>query len=457
MKREELAQKLESMKGLSGSGTVLSETIKKIADYVGTMEPGDLIAGTNVSAVPIAYDAWYLFYHQNMMKKYYIDVAGADFNHYKYDTYLSQNLSFMDYLTGLKPLKVLPDIKQQLTVSPGAISELDLEVIIPSQYKNNGIYWINTIFFELKSKDLSIQFSSEGSKGYKSNPNNYIGYLALPIGQLGVMEVISLVQETELSGYAFAVVDSLDTYHKKEAPPSLADKDKPSLQPTPEMFPDAKNANGNILSGQNYCYGRKLIEDAYNKPGACVKSQNIINSEGTTAYAPVAELDVELWAKNIKDYGEEIKPKLWMRYWIHKDSTLPVPGEFLGVLARPSATPPHVWWFQESSPFLYAGNWVETPYLTSGVITAVVPEESRTDGGTGTLYTVKVQGCSIKVNASDYLSYAVGDRVAILKTDSAKQTKTYCSQNQMFFKNSDKDKVFTNYIIIPFTFYKIKH
>ena len=70
MNREELARKLESMKGLSGSGTVLSNAVRKLADFVGTMEPGDIVAGDNISAAPIGYDLWYLTFHQNMMQRY---------------------------------------------------------------------------------------------------------------------------------------------------------------------------------------------------------------------------------------------------------------------------------------------------------------------------------------------------------------------------------------------------
>jgi hypothetical protein len=481
MTRDELVQKLESMKGLAGSGTVLGETIKKVSDFFGTMEPGDIARTSDglASAVPIAYDLWYLTYHQNLMQKYYevaLEAAQPDFKHYKYDTYLSQNLSFLSYLPGLKPLKVLTDLRQQLNIDPGALSVFGFEVIIPSQYKHNGIYWINTAFFELRQKDSTLQYPSDGSQGFKTKPNDYVGYLAFPIGQLGVMEVISLFQETDLSGYAFAAYSSSNLYHQKAPLTNLEDKYKPAVQNPPQMFPDAKDEKGNAIAGQHHCFGRHLIEGlGYYKPDTLRAQQNQINSDGSTAYAPQADLDVEVFAEKhdakgkvisggIKDYGEDIKPKLWMRYWIHKDSTLPVPGEFIGILVRPVATPPHVWWFQESSPFLYAGNWMETYNLTSGVVKTVTLEAARTDGGTGNLYTVSIQGCQVNVESSDFLEYSVGDRVAVLKTDSlTPTTKAFSSLDQLYFKDTDKDtgdnadRITTNYIIIPATFYKIKH
>jgi len=153
MNREELARKLESMKGLSGSGTVLSNAVRKLADFVGTMEPGDIVAGDNISAAPIGYDLWYLAFHQNMMQKYY---DGTDFKYFKYDTYLSENLGFLSYLPGLKPMKVLTDMAKQLNIAPGTLSVFHFDVAMPWQYANNGVYWINTAFLNSARKDYRL-------------------------------------------------------------------------------------------------------------------------------------------------------------------------------------------------------------------------------------------------------------------------------------------------------------
>lgn len=442
MNREELARKLESMKGLSGSGTVLSNAVRKLADFVGTMEPGDIVAGDNISAAPIATDLWYLSYHQNFLKVYYEDTR-ADFNHLDYSTYLAGKMSFLDYLTGLKPLKVLCDLEDQFEIEEG------FGEIIPTQYTNNGIYWVNKAFFELRATGTELAYPSDGSAGFQMAPNDYAGYLAIPIGQLGVMEVISLIQETELSGYAFAAYDGDADYAELLPLTDPEDQYIPSVQSPPEMFPEMKDA------GQAYCYGRHLIDGyGYCKPETPVANRNGNNSSGTTAYAPTASLDVELWAENIKDYEEAIEPKKWMRYWIHKDSTLPVPGEFIGVLCRPLASPPHVWWFQESAPFLYAGNWMETQYLTSGLVLSVTVEGDRTDGGTGNAYTVAIQGVHVVINASDFFSYSAGDRVAVLKTAAIGTAMAFSSFQQTAFKQADENTAKSTYVIIPATFYK---
>jgi hypothetical protein len=470
---ELLANTLKSLKGLAGSGTVLAQKVEKLETFFSTLEPGDIIKTSSprlVMASPIGYDLWYLHYHMNMMKRYYEDIAGTDFNHYDYTSYLMNVLGFLSSLPGLKPLKVFTDIKQLITVTEGSRGVFG-DIITSTKYMHNGIYWINSLAFEMRKKGVGLQYISDdrpiigaayGSKGYKEKADNYVGYLAFPVGQVGVMETISLLQETDLRGYKFTHVDLLYNYHAKAPIANLDEKDKPSLQALPEIFSDMKDGHGNVLAGKDYCYGRHLVEGAYHVPSIGVASQNANNSDDTSAYAPVPSQDVELWAASIKDYGEDIRPKLWMRYWVHKDSTLPVPGEFIGILTRTVAAPPHVWWFQESNPFLYAGSWVETNNFTSGIITSVLKEEDRHDGGIGCLYDIKIQGCLIKAQATDFLEYSIGDRVAVMKVgniSSATTSFTFLTQN--YLKDSDsyakKAVINIDYIIVPMTFYKLKH
>ena len=424
----DVSKLIASMKGLSAGSAVLSKIVERVSDIVRTMEPGDIAGGGLASAVPIADDLWYLFYHQNLMQKYYPE--SEDFKYKDYSTYLNENLAFLGKLPGLKPLRVYTDLKKQLSVD---IMESVFGGVIKANYLSNGIYWINTAFFELRVKDTSLKYPSVGSDGSKLKPSDYVGYIAFPVGQLGTMEVISLLQETDLSGYR------VDGVWLKMDLTDLEDKDKPTVQDPPEVFPDMKTDSGQQLAGKNYCYGKQIITSGYYKEDA----------------------HVELWADNIKDYGQDIKPKFWMRYWIHKDSTLPVPGEFIGVLVRPVAAPPHVWWFQESAPFLYAGNWMETGNLTSGVVTEITLEDDRTDGGTGNLYKVKVQGCELRITASDFYRYTVGDRVAVLKRGSlAPATTAFSAKDQIYLKESNAYKnvlvINTDYVILPLAYFTKK-
>ncbi|MFZ2809451.1 MAG: hypothetical protein WAZ60_23960 [Desulfosalsimonadaceae bacterium] len=422
-----IAEAIKSMKGLAGSGTVLSESIKGLENYLRTMEPGDIVRSNPPLAVaaPIAHDVWYLWCNNNMMSKYY---PGIDGDHYDYSPYIAENLELLNHLPGLKPLKTLRDLEKHLVGT-------DIEGLgfweMRQDFANNGVFWINTMAWEMWKPAHGAQYPSDGPKGFTIN--DCIGYLAFPVGQLGVMEVVSLIQETNIDGYAFSGGESPSSSGYLPKPPlTLKVEETPSLQSPPEMFPDIKDA------GKNYCYGKHLIESAY--------------------LVPTAEsMNVELMASGIKDYPEDVKPKMWMRYWIHKDSALPVPGEFIGILCRPVACPPHVWWFQESAPFLYAGNWMETGNLTSGVVTAVTLEAARTDDGIGNQYTIKVQGCEIIVDSTDFFTYSVGERVAVLKVSSTATapTKSFTWLDQPILKNTDKSTKKADFIIMPATYYKV--
>jgi hypothetical protein len=172
----------------------------------------------------------------------------------------------------------------------------------------------------------------------------------------------------------------------------------------------------------------------------------------------LADEDVELFSTDMCacGYGEDVKPKKWMRYWINNADKFPVPGEFIGILCRPVALPPHLWWFQESNPFLYAGNWVDAYNVTTGIITDVTLEADRDDGKPGNQYDIKIQGCEVTLEGSDFLLYSVGDRVAVVKLDtigvSAEKSFNWLIQNT--FIKADEQTEKSNYIIVPISFYK---
>lgn len=435
----DIANQLASMKGVAGTGNVLETTINKLENFFRTLEPGDIVRSDPplARAAPIAYDLWYLKTHQNFMAKYYAGEEGFNGDYYKYEPYMSENLKFLELLTGLKPLKALKNLVSQLQGTQPNYQPFWETLHL--EWKNDGVYWINTLAFELWNEKQNPQYPSVGSTGYKTAPNNYAGYIAFPVGQLGVMEVISLMQETKLSGYIFSGGESPSAGGYNPQPPAeIQNKDKPSLQDTPGMFPDTKDINGNPLTGQNFCYGQHIIESTY-----LSKDDN-----------------VELFSAKIKDYGEDVEPKLWMRYWIKKDSVLPVPGEFIGILCRPVVAPPHVWWFQESSPFLYSGNWVEITGFTSGIITKKTLEKDRDDGhnkNVGDLYFIKLQGCEVAILSTDFFTYKVGERVAVVKIDEVvdkPKEKSFVWLKQHTFTVLNKLGILDNYVIVPITFFK---
>jgi len=73
--KEQIGRLIASMKGLAGSGNILSDLVGKIEGLIGMMEPGDFVqSDTGIKmAAPVASDVWYLFYHDNLLKKYPVD------------------------------------------------------------------------------------------------------------------------------------------------------------------------------------------------------------------------------------------------------------------------------------------------------------------------------------------------------------------------------------------------
>ena len=408
--------KILSLKGISGSGDIINQLLKLRGDKPTTLEPGDFSGNNKVMASPIGFDLWYLSAQDNFMSHFYAEEIGDT---YDFSEYIETNLKGLQNLTNLKPLKVLRYLDDLISVD-----HYDWGYQLSSEWQNNGMYWINTLAFELWLTDIGYQYSSDGPTDFK--PNDYVGYIAIPVGQLGTMEIISLVRETDVMGYD---LDGESVKAKTEP-----DTDElPKSQNPATLFPSLESPD------LDKCYGLHLIEKGYLVPESI-------------------KPDMELISSKLQYYAESIEPKKWMRYWIHKDSKWPIPGEFVGILCKPLVTPPHVWWFQESYPFLYAGNWMETANLTSGVITAVTIEEDRTDEGIGNQYTVDVEGCSVILEASDFFLYKVGDRVAILKMDSTETRQdasfSWLNQREVVFDSSDKDQEITNYVIVPMAFYR---
>ena len=428
---QNLANLVDSLKGISGSGNILSQFVK-LSDSMKTLEPGDVV-NPNLAApstAPTAYDLWYLMAHNNFLSKYNSGIENFDGDVFDYTTYLTDELSCLNKLIGLKPLKVLRNLDQIVPKETGPFFDVKM------QYTVGGIYWTYLIAFELINKSISFKWDSDPSTNLTKN--DLVGYITFPVGQLGVMEIISLIKESRLSGYTFTGGLSPSTAGYTLQPADTISADEMPIVDEPTLFPK-QSQNG-------LCYGEHIIEKSYLK----------------------ANDKVELLSARIDtQYGEDVSPKNWIRYWINKDDLFPVPGDFIGILCKPLSVPTHLWWFQKSMPFLYAGNWMETKTLTSGVITDITLEEDRTDevnDGVGNIYFIKIQGCEVAILSSDFFQYAIGEKVAIVKIDGVSESKaaisfSWIEQNETILKiaqKADKEGNFTvleNYTIVPITFY----
>lgn len=223
-------------------------------------------------------------------------------------------------------------------------------------YLNVAPYMIKEMRFETILNGQSFKYDSDGK------PSSSAGYLSFPVGHLGVMEILSLISEsmTEAGGFSIS---------SQEA-----------IVEGGEMMPPIHN-------NRDHCIGTHIIEKGY-----------LIQGD-----------DIEYPAGNFEDQ-ESVAPHHWLRYWIRESDTWPVPGEFVSLVAKSNLY--HVWWFQETYPFLYSGNFFETDCYTSGIVLEVI---APFGDEVSNIYKVRVKCFDLYLRPTDFYEYEVGDRVAIIK------------------------------------------
>jgi hypothetical protein len=406
---------IATFKGISGTGANLGElTVLLKRDFAISLEPGDFVSkGENssiVTSVPVSADLWYLWNHVNGMTWIEKDEDP--------DLYMTERLAFFeDKLSGIKALKgltTLEDVTRGLEVYSNDWQRLMAIQDGFGNWKNMAKAWFQLMVFELLFNGQVMRNNSEDV-----TPEDVVGYITFPVGQLGVMEVLSLVQES--------LSDDEDFEMQEDEIPNLEE---------PRLFPYFTDW---IL---NKCYGRHLIESGY--------------------VVPEIEKDKYLFlAKSVvseTDYGRDVRPKMWARLWITRKDKFPVPGEFVGILCKALVVPPQCWWFQNSNPFLYAGNWFDTWDLTSGVVISKSSAAHPTSGVACTEYLIRIHGRQIYVYSSDFLVYNVSQRVGVLKifyvTSEPKET-SFDHRDQAGQGDPYKTPtVSVDYVIIPISFYQ---
>ena len=374
-----------------------------------SVDPGDFAyAGDEdqpgfAFSLPIAYDVWYLWQTVNIIP------AEDDSEYKQFSTLVLAD--FLGMLGGVKPLRTIA--RENLAPDPNKVGDTFPDLLF---FQTEGKYCIKEMRFETFLKDRSPYHTSRGSRrlnqpGLDLAENGegdvYSGYLAFPVGSLGVMQDISFVCE------------SLD---------EPAQDNSYDVVPGGDLMPPSGSLSTKLK-------GLSLFENAYES--AC--------------------LDTEYPADEMLE-EESIAPHNWMRLWLNKENKWPIPGELCGLLVKPLSLPPHCWWFQETSPFLYSGNWFETDYYTSGIVLAIFekkPDEDETEGeekcevtglskvydqrtgygdcvfaeenwlyyseigfnvsDVGIIYKVRVKDQDLYLKSTDFKEYEIDERVAIVK------------------------------------------
>lgn len=164
-------------------------------------------------------------------------------------------------------------------------------------------------------------------------------------------------------------------------------------------------------------------------------------------FTAIAQRGVDWMAPNLS--GEpEPESHYWLRVSLEGgEQKYPVPGEFMGLGVR--LMPDKPWGSQDSSPFLYSGNWMDMVYLTSAVITEVIEPTDEVPYPTYKAQWRGLEGALVTVRPSDFAEYRVGDRVTVLKDVAAEKTS-------QLWRDSDMKEFGENWMIAPITFYGLE-
>ena len=159
----------------------------------------------------------------------------------------------------------------------------------------------------------------------------------------------------------------------------------------------------------------------------------------------------EWMAKNLEGEPDSTGLTWWVRanFKDEEGSKFPYPGEFFGLACRLMLG--KYWDQQESSPFIFSGNWLDTVYLTGAKITEITDPTNEVPYP---VYTVKWRKDTIGgVHSSDYSEYKVGDRVCILKdVTTEKKTQAWKDDDMKTFGTEGGD---SQWVIVPFSFFSI--
>lgn len=364
----------------------------EIAGLVST-EPGSYVRpGTRDDigislAAPIGYDIWYLFHTANVLN--FEDDERTE-------EILERLEPFLSKLQDIKPLKTLRSID-------------DLCFTSWWSWPDSMNYWTNSAPYMIKVMRYETILTGKGFKYYSPGmPKDSVGFLAFPVGQLGVMEILSLISES---------ITEVDNF-------SISGEEV--IVEAGEMMPPVHHNRG-------YCVGEHIIEEGYIIPDE-VKEKVEIMSEDFEGQEPV-------------------EPHRWLRYWLMPEDTWPVPGEFVCLLAKSELF--HCWWFQTSYPFIYSGQYWETEYLTSGVVQEVIEPDDESDEETN-IYRVFVRGFEMWLRPSDFFLYGKDDRVAIVK-ETLELIDNFDWTLLENFKNnesSSEDSPDEDWYVAPISFYE---
>ena len=423
------------------------------------MAPGDqnIVLGPDnqiIQRVPNTGNIWFLWGFKNILPD---DIDASEFEkdagHYWDIEYPSIRAlySILIRYQGLRPLLCVQD-PSHLSLSAGEIYGTG------TPFYNQADYYIKKAYFESWTKDFAFLYASYGPRGTEGGSvdcSEYVGYMAFPVGTLGIQESISLVSETM----------NENTKHCEWISPldvkSVILPEEKRIKVGEHIFPpeeaDTKASLGQII-------GKRVISHSYMP---VLDEAAALDEDGNTVDDNTLQqkdrFNIEWPARDYYDQDNPA-PMVWARYYFPADGRFPMPGELVCMICKTLEFT--VWWFQRTNPFIYAGNWYETEFYTSGIVEEVIaPDEERDKNELVPVLKVLCKGRTVYIKPSDFADYQKGMRVAILKYTSdcdsfyRPLTGTFFSEEMNMDEASDSDdltphqKAREGWWAVPITFY----
>lgn len=381
--------------------------------------------------LPVHSDLWYLTISQSILP-YSAETYNIEERRARILEILNPMIQRLDNIAPLKSIQSYSDLQRVFSVyhmREFFDTSSAVQVIREARYE----MWLFNRSTEFPSKgpkgcsEAGVHSSSDHSMG-----NLYGGFIAFPIGPLGVMEIVSMFSES--------MIEKLDN-----------------------NLPFNQDGSVKIYPTADFKCTRLLYLDGFVSPK---EDSNTATTPGVhlieKGYLSVSR-DAEYPGSKFEKYDYEPRLKD-LRVYFHRTSKWPVPGEFVCILTKP--WPDHIWWFQQTSPLLYSGNWVETTHYTSGIVKEVLDAPA---GQYGKIYKCTIRGVDQYIAASDFCQYQVGDRVAILRLSDLDRFQLRKTDNFKWIEMEDlfaREKrerdtpsnesyiINTNYMIVPMSFYK---
>lgn len=221
----------------------------------------------------------------------------------------------------------------------------------------------------------------------------------------------------------------------------------------PMDTPEALLMIGEISSREIYKHGKLPVMDAKGEITSPVPNNFFEAFDDQSLLLNYLYLESDqglVLADNLSGEPDANGLHWWVRTnFLAKDGAkFPYPGEFWALAIR--MMPDRFSDEQESAPFLFAGNWIDTVYYSSGIIKSV---DEPTDQFPFPTYTVQWRGKTYSpVMATDFTEYKEGDRVVLLKDVETKKTSQLWKDDDM---DPDKNNDFKQgkWVIAPMMFY----